>query len=122
MANDWLRLWFLEVDRTPVAAQYDFRFAGTQSLYQMGRNPEWAWYSVGYVLMMHVLRDALESGVSEYRLLRGENEYKARLANADDGLRTVGIARTALGHLAVRAAGAAGHATSIRAILGRTLG
>jgi CelD/BcsL family acetyltransferase involved in cellulose biosynthesis len=122
MANGWLRLWFLEVDGEPVAALYGFRFAGTQAGYQTGRSPEWGRHSVGYLLMMHALRDAFDAGVSEYRLLRGEYEYKARVANADDGLRTVGIARTARGHVALRAIDAARRTPAIRDVLGRGFG
>ena len=122
MANGWLRLWFLEVDGESVAAHYDFRFAGTQALYQMSRSPGWGRHSVGYLLMMHALRDAFDAGVSEYRLLRREHEYKARVANADDGLRTVGIARTPRGHVALRAIDAARRTPAIRDVLGRRFG
>ena len=64
----------------------------------------------------------LDAGVSEYRLLRGNYDYKARMASADDGLRTVGIARTARGHVALGAIDAARRTPAIRDVLGRGFG
>jgi dTDP-4-amino-4,6-dideoxygalactose transaminase/CelD/BcsL family acetyltransferase involved in cellulose biosynthesis len=89
----WLRLWFLEVDGEAVAALYGFRFAGTESYYQAGRDPAWNDYRVGFVLLAHAIRQAAEDGVSEYRLLRGGEDYKLRFAVADPGLETVALSR-----------------------------
>jgi len=88
----WLRLWFLEVDGQEVAALYGFRFAGTESYYQAGRDPAWNSYRVGFVLLAHAIRQAAEDGMSEYRLLRGGEDYKLRFAVADSGLETVAVA------------------------------
>lgn len=93
VARRWLRLWFLEVDGQPVAALYGFRFAGTESYYQAGRDPAWDEYRVGFVLLAHAIRQAAEDGVAEYRLLRGGESYKLRFAVADPGLETVALAR-----------------------------
>ncbi len=54
-----------------VAALYGFRFAGSELYYQSGRDPAWDRYAVGFVLLTHAVRAALEEGVSEYRFLRG---------------------------------------------------
>jgi CelD/BcsL family acetyltransferase involved in cellulose biosynthesis len=89
----WLRLWFLEVDGEAVAALYGFRFAGTESYYQAGRDPAWNHYRIGFVLLAHAIRRAAEEGVAEYRLLRGREDYKLRFAVADPGLETVALAR-----------------------------
>jgi CelD/BcsL family acetyltransferase involved in cellulose biosynthesis len=87
----WLRLWFLEADGDAVAAQLVYRFAGTDAYYQSGRSPAWQRQSVGTVLMAHTIRDALAGGVREYRLLRGQESYKYRLASHDPGLETVAL-------------------------------
>lgn len=76
----WLRLWSLEVDGQYVASWCGFRFAGTESFYQSGRDPDWEDQSVGVVLLSHSIRAALDDGMSEYRFLRGGEEYKKRFA------------------------------------------
>lgn len=105
LARRWLRLWFLEVDGGAVAAWYGFRFAGVESYYQAGRDPAWDHRSVGTVLLAHSIRTALEEGVTEYRLLRGDEAYKVRFATDDSGLQTVGVAAGARGRSLVAAAG-----------------
>jgi CelD/BcsL family acetyltransferase involved in cellulose biosynthesis len=103
----WLRLWVMEVDDRPVAAWYGFRFGGVESYYQAGRDPDWDRYSVGFVLLVHSMREACNDGMREYRLLRGDEEYKKRFAGEDPGLETVGLGRTALGRAAIVGAAAA---------------
>jgi CelD/BcsL family acetyltransferase involved in cellulose biosynthesis len=91
--NGWLRFWLAEVDGAPVAALYGFRFAGSELYYQSGRDPAWDRYAVGFVLLTHAIRAALEEGSSEYRLLRGGEHYKQRFADYDPGLDTVVVGR-----------------------------
>jgi dTDP-4-amino-4,6-dideoxygalactose transaminase/CelD/BcsL family acetyltransferase involved in cellulose biosynthesis len=100
----WLRMWFLEVDGRPVAAWYGFRFAGIAFDYQGGRDPEWDRYSVGKLLLAHAMRDAIDDGVEEYRLLRGAEEYKQRFATHDRGVETLVIGRGPVGGVAAAAA------------------
>ena len=99
----WLRLWFLELREEPVAAWYGFRFCGIESYYQAGRDPAWTDSTVGFVLLAHTIREALEDGMDTYRLGRGTTPYKARFASEDPGLEAVVLSRSALG-----AAGVAG--------------
>jgi CelD/BcsL family acetyltransferase involved in cellulose biosynthesis len=100
----WLRLWLAEVDGAPVAALYGFRFAGSELYYQSGRDPAWDRYAVGFVLLTHAVRAALEDGCSEYRLLRGGEPYKQRFADYDPGLATLVLARGPAMRTAVRLA------------------
>jgi CelD/BcsL family acetyltransferase involved in cellulose biosynthesis len=103
----WLRLWTLEVDGSPVASWYGFRYAGAESYYQSGRNPSWDRAGVGFVLMCHALEAACDDRMREFRLLRGDEEYKSRFAEYDAGLMTVVAAGGRLGRLAVAAGGGA---------------
>lgn len=105
----WVRLWLLEVDGEPVAANYNFRFAGIESFYQAGRDQTWNRFSVGLIVLVHALRSALEEGVGEYRLLRGGEQYKYRFADADPGLETVGLGRGAIGGALLSAGARAQH-------------
>jgi CelD/BcsL family acetyltransferase involved in cellulose biosynthesis len=100
----WLRLWFLEIDGRPVAGWYGFRFADVEAYYQAGRDPTWDQWSVGWLLLVHTIREALADGVSEYRFLRGGEQFKYRFANEDRRLETVALSRGGVGAAAVRGA------------------
>lgn len=100
LERGWLRLWFLELDGRPAAAWYGFRFAGIESFYQSGRDPDSPGASVGFVLLAHSIREALRDGVREYRLLRGDETYKYRFADADPGVSTVAAGRGLAGRSA----------------------
>lgn len=100
----WLRLWLLELDGRPAAAWYGFRYNGVEIFYQSGRDPHFEHRSVGSVLIRHALREAMKDGAREFRLLRGDESYKRRLANADHGLDTVAVACSLKGSAAIAAA------------------
>jgi CelD/BcsL family acetyltransferase involved in cellulose biosynthesis len=102
LERGWLRLWFLEVDGAPVAASYGFRYGGAESLCQSGLDPAWEQSSAGFVLMAHTIRDALNSGVREYRLPVGDETYKGRFANDEDQVDTLARAATARGRVRLR--------------------
>lgn len=104
LERGWLRLWFLEMDGTPVAAWYGFRFAGVEFAYQSGRDPAFDDRRVGFVLMVHSMREALRDGVGEYRFLRGGEAYKRRFANEDRQVETIGRSRGLVGAAALRTA------------------
>jgi CelD/BcsL family acetyltransferase involved in cellulose biosynthesis len=106
LTRGWLRLWLAEVNGTPVAAWYGFRYGGSEWYYQSGRDPDWERSSVGLVLVAHSLRSAIEDGVSYYRLLRGGESYKDRFATGDVGVATVAVPATAGGRVATVAAAA----------------
>jgi len=118
----WLRLWTLELDGRPAAAWLGYRFGGAEWYYQAGRDPALEREAVGFVLMAHTVREALNDGVGEYRLLLGGEAYKDRFATGDQGLETVVFARGARGR-AVRAAARAALAAppSLRQRLPRKL-
>jgi CelD/BcsL family acetyltransferase involved in cellulose biosynthesis len=104
LAEGRLRLWLLELDGVARAAWLGFRLGGVESYYQAGRDPDYDADSVGFVLLAHTIREALDDGVEEYRFLRGPEPYKDRFANSDPGLETVVRASSASGKAAVEAA------------------
>lgn len=110
LEQGWLRLWFLEVDHQPVAAWYGFRFAGVESYYQAGRDLSWSRESVGFVLLVHSIREAVVDGMSEYRFLRGDEGYKYRFADLHRQLETIALSRGSLGRAAVGLGAAVRHA------------
>jgi CelD/BcsL family acetyltransferase involved in cellulose biosynthesis len=116
LERGWLRLWLAEVDGKPVAAWYGFRYSGAEWYYQSGRDPAFERQSVGLVLLAHTIREAMDDGMREYKLLRGGEAYKDRFATADPGLETVAVGRGVVGWAACRAAPAA---LAIRRLLRR---
>ena len=89
LERGWLRLRILELDDRPVAASLGFRFGGVESNYQTGRDPGFSESSVGFVLLCHSIREALEDGMREWRFLLGDEPYKGRFADHDRGLERV---------------------------------
>jgi CelD/BcsL family acetyltransferase involved in cellulose biosynthesis len=120
LSRGWLRLWFLEIDKQPVAAELGFRFAGVESFYQSGRDPAIGPVPLGFLLLVNAVRDGLADGVREYRLLRGDEPYKLRLATADPGLETYGLPRgVAARFLIASALAARGRSLGLRRVLDR---
>ena len=107
LERGWLRLWLAEVGGRPVAAWYGFRFARAEWYYQAGRDPAWEREAIGFVLLAHTIRAALEDGMAEYRLLLGGESYKSRFASDDPGLETAVIGNRVVGRAAARAYAAA---------------
>jgi CelD/BcsL family acetyltransferase involved in cellulose biosynthesis len=103
LRHGWLRLWFLEVDGVEVAAWYGWRLGERYAYYQAGFDPAWRHLSVGFVLMVHTVRSAIEEGASRYDLLLGEEAYKARFANGGESVHTVTLSRSRSAHLATAA-------------------
>jgi CelD/BcsL family acetyltransferase involved in cellulose biosynthesis len=93
LERGWLRLWLLELDGRPAAAWYGLRFANIEWYYQAGRDPALEDRSVGFVLLVHSIREALEGGVREYRFGRGHEPFKYRFADDDPGLETITLTR-----------------------------
>jgi CelD/BcsL family acetyltransferase involved in cellulose biosynthesis len=85
----WLRLWVADVDGAPGAAWYGLRHAGRDWYYQFGRDPRWDRSKLGFVLLVHTVRDAFEAGMTAYHFGLGGEEYKDRFATHDPGLDTV---------------------------------
>jgi CelD/BcsL family acetyltransferase involved in cellulose biosynthesis len=79
----WLRLYLLEVDDEPVAAWYGWRVGDRFSYYQAGFDPDWSRQSVGFLLLAETIREAIAEGAADYDLLRGEERFKIRFANAE---------------------------------------
>jgi CelD/BcsL family acetyltransferase involved in cellulose biosynthesis len=85
-ARGWLRLWLLEMEGEPVAAELAWRLGTRQCHYQGGFDPARQGLGVGLVLFAHALEEAVADGVAEADLGWGESDYKRRYGQ---GARTV---------------------------------
>ena len=89
----WLRLRFLEVDGTAVAANLGWRLGSRHAYYNAGFDPAWAEYSVGFILLARVIQGAVEEGAKEFDMLLGDDGYKQRFMNAAREVETVVLPR-----------------------------
>jgi CelD/BcsL family acetyltransferase involved in cellulose biosynthesis len=120
LGRGWLRLWFLEIDNRPVAAELGFRFGGVESFYQSGREPAFENVPLGFLVLTNAVREGIADGIREFRLLRGGEPYKLRLATADPGLETYAVPRGVAAHFLIASALAArGRSVGLRRILDR---
>jgi CelD/BcsL family acetyltransferase involved in cellulose biosynthesis len=89
----WLRLWIMEVDGEPVAAWYGWRIGERYAYYLAGFSPRWGDSSVGFILLAHTVRAAIEERASEYDMLLGQETYKRRFATRSRPVETVVLTR-----------------------------
>ena len=94
LEQGWLRLWTMELGGAPAAAWLGYRFGAREWYYQAGRDPALDRYAVGFVLLVHTIREAIGDGMRQYRLLLGGEPYKYRFATADAGVFTVALRRS----------------------------
>ena len=78
-----LKLFFLEIDGQPVATTLCFDYGTSRMLYNSGYNPDYAYYSVGLLLNVLCLRNAIEQGKGYFDFLRGSEPYKYHLGGKD---------------------------------------
>ena len=74
--RDWLRLHFLTVNNRPVAVSVDLEYEGKMYGHLSGFDPVYSKYSVGNLLMLKILEQCVEKGLSEYDFMQGNEPYK----------------------------------------------
>ena len=80
----WLLMSFLQVGGLDVAAYISFDYNNRILLYNSGLDPSLhPEMSFGIVLLVHIIRDAIERGREAFDFLRGDEEYKHRLGGID---------------------------------------
>jgi CelD/BcsL family acetyltransferase involved in cellulose biosynthesis len=72
----WLRLYLLELDGVPLAADYGCVIGGRGLLLKTGFDEAYGRYSPGVVLRADVLRASIEEGLRCYDMLGGPDRYK----------------------------------------------
>lgn len=77
-----LRLYFLDIDRTPAATALCFEFNNTMFLYNSGYDPQFHSLSVGLTCKTLSIQNAIERGCTTYDFLKGKEPYKHRLGGS----------------------------------------
>ena len=77
--ENFLKLYFLDLEGRPAAAALCFEFGATMYLYNSGYDPRYRSLSVGLLNKAHSLRDSIARGKRQYDFLTGGEAYKYRL-------------------------------------------
>lgn len=81
-AQGWLRLYFLEVDGVPVAADYGCVLGSRGLLLKTGFDEAYGRFSPGLILRADAIRASIEEGLRSYDMLGGPDKYKLRWTSA----------------------------------------
>ena len=84
-----VRLSFLEVDGKRVSATICFDYDNRYFLYNSGYDTEYSHLSVGLLLKALCLKQAIETGKTEFNFLRGAEPYKYHLGAVDEVVYTI---------------------------------
>ena len=93
-AREALRLSFLEVDGTRMAACLMFDYAGVYMLYNSGYDPARSDLSVGLINKAFAIREAIELGRRRFDFLKGGERYKYRLGGLDRAIYRIVVTRS----------------------------
>ncbi len=78
LAEGRATLTWLELDGSPLAAEYRLHGDGVMYAYQSGIDPDRLQIKPGELANMAAIKNAIERGQQGYDFLRGDEQYKAR--------------------------------------------
>jgi CelD/BcsL family acetyltransferase involved in cellulose biosynthesis len=80
----WLQLSFLEIAGQPVASMFCFDYGNEILLYNSGYDPQaYPQLSSGWVLLAHVIQQAINTDHRRIDFLQGDEDYKYRFGGVD---------------------------------------
>jgi CelD/BcsL family acetyltransferase involved in cellulose biosynthesis len=74
-----LRLFFLDLNKRPIAATLCFNYRSTMYLYNNGYDKSFGSLSVGLLSKVLSIKESIQSGKKTYDFLKGAEVYKKRL-------------------------------------------
>ncbi len=78
LRRDWLRLFVLRIDDEPVGAVCGYHFGDVGYFFQMGYDHGWSGLQLDIILVGRAIRDAIDSGLSQFRFMHSDSEYTLR--------------------------------------------
>jgi len=72
----WIELNFLSTEDKLVASLLNFSYSDEISFYNVAFDAEFAWYSPGFYLFNHSIKQAISEKKTKVDFLRGREEYK----------------------------------------------
>lgn len=76
--KDWLRLFLLKIDDETVGAVCGYHFEDIGYFFQMGHSSGWMNHHLDIILIGRAIRDAIDSGLTQFRFMRSDSEYTLR--------------------------------------------
>jgi len=73
----WLNLSFLTANDEPISAALCFEYNKTLYYYHPGFDPVYSKYSIGNLLIMHLIQDSIQKGIEKIDFLKGAESYKS---------------------------------------------
>ena len=80
----WLALYFLVVDKKPIAVLYGFTFGKKMSLYQGGFDVDFSKYSPGNLLLYELIKICINNGINKVDFMRGAEQHKSKWGSYDN--------------------------------------
>lgn len=80
------KLAFLYIEDKPVASVFYFESKKEILLYNSGYDPEQKYYSVGLLLIAHLIKKSIQDHKQKFDFLRGNERYKYDLGGKDERL------------------------------------
>jgi hypothetical protein len=79
--KDWLRLYFLTIDKEPIAVELNLEYSGKMYCHLKGFDPNYSKFRVGSLLTLKVLEECIAKGIAEYDFMQGTEAYKFEWTN-----------------------------------------
>lgn len=76
--SNWLKFYFLNLDREAIACLYAFKYKKNFFYYQSGLSPDWSDWGLGTALFGYAIKDSINDSLKEFHYLRGNEAYKSR--------------------------------------------
>lgn len=92
----YLDLKILESRGRPIAVAYSYDYHGTRGFYLPGADTELKDYSLGNVMTALNIKDAIESGLTKFDFLRGDEDYKGHFTSSWARSRKIILAKNSL--------------------------
>lgn len=84
-AKGWLQLAIITMDGEPAAGYLNFVYGNEVGVYNSGLNVEVGGvFSLGIVLLAHLINHAIVAGHTRFDMLRGNETYKYRIGGQDE--------------------------------------
>ncbi|MFK8018951.1 MAG: GNAT family N-acetyltransferase [Pseudomonadales bacterium] len=78
--RDELRLYCLELNEQMIAMEYSYKWNDTIYSFQCGYDPQFSELRPGQLLLNYSIENAIEEGLKEYDMLKGDYDYKVSAA------------------------------------------
>lgn len=92
LRNGWLQLRVLQINETPLAAIYNFKYNGKIYFYQSGIDSNtYKTISIGMLVIGSSIEEGISEGMTEFDFLLGDSDYKRRWTKTSRDLEVIRV-------------------------------